>query len=570
MVSRPSRGNWRPHPKRLRRSAVILVICIASFGAVAVPVIASTSRRDPARTGPRARVTRAHRHPPPTISRLAPPRQTRAHHTNDPHPADRHATRRRPRRSHRARPLTAVLAGSGVRVPRSYFGLSVEYWDIPLLARHPDTLVRLLRLLTVSDDGPLVLRIGGDSADHTLWEAAPHAGDPLAYELSPRWFRELRGMTAGAGLRLLLDLNLAARAPAMAAALAHEAERTLPRHSITAFEVGNEPDIYHREGSYRFATTADIRPATPATWDHYSAGRYAAAFRHYAGAIAGDRGGAARIPLAGPEVANPEHDLRYVQTLIDSDRSELALVTAHRYPYSACARPSSRGWPTIARILSPAASTGLARTVEPVVRLAASAELSVRVTEVDSVTCGGVPGISNTFATALWAPDALFSLLADGVAGVNVHVRQGTFNEAFEMTRRGLEARPLLYGLLAFVRTLSSGRTVLSGVVSAPRRDNIRVWGVRTTGGYLHVLVLDKGGRTVHLELRLPTADAAVVERLTAPRVRSTAGVTLAGQQLDAAGRWVGPLVTQRLVPGRDGYDLVLPAHSAALLNVKA
>jgi hypothetical protein len=531
MVSRPSRGNWRPNPTNLRRSAVVLMSCIASFGAAVVPVIASTSRH----------------HAPIKTARDGAPRH-----------------------SQRASPITAVLSGTGVPIPRSYFGLSVEYWDIPLLAQHPDTLVRLLRLLTVSGDGPLVLRIGGDSADHTLWDAAPHIGDPLAYELSPRWFHELRGIVAGARLRLLLDLNLAARAPAMAAALAREARTTLPRHSIAAFEVGNEPDIYHREGSYRFATTADIRPAAPRTWNHYSAERYAAAFRHYADALAVEGARAGQIPLAGPEVANPEHDLRYVRALIDSDRPELALVTAHRYPYSACARRFSRRWPTIARILSPAASTGLAGTVEPVVRLAASAGLRVRVTEVDSVTCGGVPGISNTFATALWAPDALFSLLADGVEGVNVHVRQDTFNEAFAMTGHGLEPRPLLYGLLAFARTLSSGRTLVSGAVSAPARDDIRVWGVRTTGGYLHVLALDKGGRTVHLDLRLPTTSSAVVQWLTAPKVRSTSGVTLAGRRLDAAGRWVGPLVSQRLVPGRDGYELVLPAHSAALLNVKA
>jgi hypothetical protein len=31
--------------------------------------------------------------------------------------------------------------------------------------------------------------------------------------------------------------------------------------------------------------------------------------------------------------------------------------------------------------------------------------------------------VSDTFATALWAPDALFELLRAGIDGVNVHVR---------------------------------------------------------------------------------------------------------------------------------------------------
>ena len=75
------------------------------------------------------------------------------------------------------------------------------------------------------------------------------------------------------------------------------------------------------------------------------------------------------------------------------------------------------------------------------------AGLPFRLTEVNSVTCGGVPGVSDTFATALWAPDTLFELLRAGVDGVNVHVRTDAINAAFAFKRSGLVARPLLYGL---------------------------------------------------------------------------------------------------------------------------
>ena len=43
--------------------------------------------------------------------------------------------------------------------------------------------------------------------------------------------------------------------------------------------------------------------------------------------------------------------------------------------------------------------------------LAHGAGLRFRLDEVNSVTCGGTRGVSDTFATALWAPDALLSLL---------------------------------------------------------------------------------------------------------------------------------------------------------------
>ena len=550
MFRRSRRGNGHLTHAEPRASAVALLGCACLFGAIAVPVIASTDTDRGSHAAAAA-----------TTFALQPPPSPR------PHTLRHAAMPARPRPRASAGPIATVLGRGGVAIPRSFFGLSVEDWDIPLLERHPGTLARLLQLLSASGDGPFVLRVGGDSADHSLWDADPHRGSELYFELTPAWFRELRRAVSTAHLRLLLDLNLAARAPEMAAALTREALRELPRRSITALEIGNEPDLYGREPSYRLETLADVRPGTSWSWNHYSPRRYAAAFLHYANAVAA--ADADRIPLAGPEVANPVGDLRWVKTLVEDDPAAVGLVTAHRYPYSACARRSSRYWPTIARVLSPRASSGLAASVEPVAALAASAHLAFRLTEMDSVTCGGVLGVSNTFATALWAPDALFSLLADRISGVNVHVRQGTFNEAFAITRRGLDPHPLLYGLLAFVRTLSSGRTLLPTKVNAPARDNVKIWAVRTAGGYLHVIVLDKGVRTVRLPLVLPTHKTAVVEWLTAPGIGSTAGVTLAGQRLNHAGRWTGRLRSGRLAPRRNGYELTLPPYSAALLNVK-
>jgi hypothetical protein len=73
-----------------------------------------------------------------------------------------------PRASERKLPkATVVLASSvgGARVPRSFFGLSAEYPELSIYERHAALFERVLSLL--SRDGPLVLRIGGDSADRT-------------------------------------------------------------------------------------------------------------------------------------------------------------------------------------------------------------------------------------------------------------------------------------------------------------------------------------------------------------------------------------------------------------------
>lgn len=90
--------------------------------------------------------------------------------------------------------------------------------------------------------------------------------------------------------------------------------------------------------------------------------------------------------------------------------------------------------------------------------------------------------MSDTFATALWAPDALFELLRAGVDGVNVHVRPYTINAAFAVTPRGLGARPLLYGLILFARTLGPGAQLLDARLTANHPEHVKVWAVRDGG----------------------------------------------------------------------------------------
>ena len=194
--------------------------------------------------------------------------------------------------------------------------------------------------------------------------------------------------------------------------------------------------------------------------------------------------------------------------------------------------------------------------------------LKFRLTELNSVTCGGKPAVSDTFATALWAPDALFTLLRAGVDGANLHVRYYAINAPFAITRAGFHARPLLYGLLLFERALGPGARLVPTRLAAPRALNLSAWCVRVRGGALHVLVIDKGSRAVRIDLRLPVGRAATVQRLLAPAAYSRSAVTLDGQQLGRDARWYGQHRAETLVPGPRGYRLTLPRWSAALVSV--
>jgi hypothetical protein len=454
------------------------------------------------------------------------------------------------------RSLTPIRA-----MPRSFFGLSTEYWTLPFYERRPQLLDRVLSLLHVPGDGPMVLRIGGDSADHARWDPSRRWMDPWVFRVTPSWLAATARLVRDEHLRVILDMNLVTGSALGAGQWARAAERAFPRHSIAAFEIGNEPDLYVRKlwVALLAQARAGVLPSniTPAV--------YGRDFSAYAHTLLGVAHGAT---IAGPAIANPELNLRWVASLLAHRPVGLHLVTAHRYPYSACSAPGMPGYPTITRLLSPRATVGVVQSIEPALRLAHRAGLPFRLTELNSVTCGGRAGVSNTFVTALWAPDALFQLLRAGVDGVNLHAREYAVNAPFTISAHGLRANPLLYGLIMFTRAVGPGAQLLhTQITGASRLD---AWTVRLRGGLLHVLLIDKGRRPLTVAVHLPARGSATMQRMLAPSVAATHGVTIAGQHLGSDGQWQGKAVITRVPRGGRGYVLTLPGHSAALLSAHA
>lgn len=455
-------------------------------------------------------------------------------------------------------------------VPRSFLGLSTEYWALPLWNASMPLLERVMSLVHVAGSGPLILRVGGDSADHSFWDPHGQTLPPWAFTLAPRWLAQARRLVRDLRLKLILDLNLITDDPPTAAQWARAAEAGLPRSTITAFEVGNEPDIYSRPdwlaitAGRSLAAAPGIGRRLPA---RLTAQDYVRDFQANARALAQV---APHVTLGGPALANPVMHARWVSILIHRTAPALGLVTIHRYPYSGClGRRYSRSYATIPRLLSSAATTGMATALRPVVDTAHDAGLPVRLTELNSVNCGGRPGVSDAFATALWAPDALFSLLRAGVDGVNLHVRADAINAAFALGPGGLQARPLLYGLMLFARTLGPQARLVRLAARPARPVNFAAWAVRVGPDTLHVLLIDKGRRSLRVSLRVPATADGHVQRLLAASVAATGGVTLGGRSLAASGQWQGPLRTQSVTVRHDSYTVDVRHGSAALFSVR-
>jgi hypothetical protein len=458
---------------------------------------------------------------------------------------------------------TLTVGGStALAIPNSFFGLSTEYWTLPVDLRYTALYRRMVSLLRVPGDTPFVLRIGGDSSDHTFYAPVYHHMPSWTFALTTAFVQRTAAVVRSMKLHVILDLNLVTGNPGLAAAWAREAETVMPKGSIVGFEVGNEPDLYERSIWLRLTGAPLSSRVLP---QDMTSSSYSRDFGRYARAL---RGIAPPVSLLGPALSHPKVDAGWIAALLRGPHPGLRQISVHEYPYSACAFPGTSSYPTVKRILSQRASAGLAASVRPAAVLARRAGLPLRVTEFNSVTCGGRPGVSNTFATALWAPDAAFELLRIGAQSIDLHAREYTVNDPFTFNSSGVEVHPLLYGLIMFVRTLSPHAQLLHSQLRVSGGANLKAWAVRSAHGGLSVLVIDKSSRGARVTMNLPAGGVATVHRLLAPSVRSRTGVTLDGQWLDHDGDWEGHRVTQRLAAQGRHYRLWMPRYSAALVTV--
>ena len=256
-----------------------------------------------------------------------------------------------------------------------------------------------------------------------------------------------------------------------------------------------------------------------------------------------------------------------------------ALATVHRYPLSAC--PDARSPATVASLL---AQRSLRRTLLNMALLAKearAARLPLRVSETNSVACGGRAGVSDVFASALWGADWLFGLRAAGVSGADVHAGSPLYAPFRTRLFRGEYAgviKPLYYGMLLFAEaTAHRSRPVALRVAlpSAPRRVNLKTWAFYDAKDrVVRVAVINKDLRargTVRVRVLGASGDGTV-KRLLAPGPAAVGRISWGGQHFAALtrdGKLVGRRRVQRISPEGDAdFSFAVPRASAALLTV--
>ena len=451
----------------------------------------------------------------------------------------------------------------GPAVPAGFVGLSIEYPALEAYAgSDPSSLDPVFEQLVwnLAPGQAPVLRIGGNSADRTWWPVAGVSRPPgVSFDLTRQWLEVTRALAQRLGAHVILGVNLEQDSPQLAAAEARALIDGVGRRSVRALELGNEPDLYPAFPWYRSGGHAVL--GRPKSYDE------AAFSRDFAGFTSA----LPDVPLAGPSLSGTMWTRDLGQFL--AAEPKLGLVTLHRYPLQVCLTPrTSDRYPTIARLLSPATSTELAASFAPSVALARSHGLSLRVDELNTVSCGADPAVSKSFASALWALNTLFGLASVGVSGVNVHTFPGAGYELFKISRQAGQWRaavsPEYYGMLMFAEATPPGSHLLS--VRSTNVPGVNVWATRAPDGTVRVVLTNEGSSTHELAVRVPGKfDNATLTRLNAPSASSTSGVTLGGRSFGSqtgTGLLAGP-AQHPSVSGDDGrYVVEVPRTSAAML----
>jgi hypothetical protein len=467
----------------------------------------------------------------------------------------------------------------GRPIPAGFLGLALEYSTIPQWTAQPGQAANPLLptlLKGLDPTGRPSIRIGGQSTDRSWWPA-PGLTRPLGVtaDLGAAWTRSARELVSATDARLMLGINLEAGSAQVARVEADELVRGVGAANVQSLQIGNEPNLYRSTPWYRvaggrrlpwYAKTGEPVFSRPASW---SPDAFDAQFDQFARILP-------HVPLGGPET-NPGPWLDAFDSEL-SAHSQVRMLTTHAYGLNNCDKdPSDPLYPTVDHLLGLTASRGLLAGLGPSIALAHRDGATLRIDEMGSITCNGKPGVSDTFASALWGMDALFAAARAGVDGVNLHSFPGSDNGLFDFTylpaarRWSATIHPLYDGALMFAAAAPAGSRLLH--TAGGDTSQLRAWATLGPDHHVRVLLInDATAGSALVQVHAPGGygqSVGTVERLQAPSAAATGDITVGGRRFSST--LTGTPAQPRLdaLHPTDGVVTVgLPASSAVLITL--
>jgi hypothetical protein len=432
--------------------------------------------------------------------------------------------------------VTVNTSGKTVgEINSHYVGLSFE--SSGLDSGKFDNVGDLTRLL--KNLGSSVLRFGGNSVDRAGFTGA--TASALA---------GLARLAAASGWTVLYSENLGTFGPKTKGAVTADARNVsaaLGAH-LSAIACGNEPDLYHVNGDRSAAFTES---------DYLS---------ESASCLAAVRAGAPGVTLAGPDTATTS----WLSGYGAKEAGTVGWLDQHYYPLG-CAQGTAPAQ-IAGTLLSPALTAKEVAMFTKAASAAKTAHAHLRMSETNTVACGGATGLSDSYASALWAVDYMLTGVKHGVVGMNFHGGLGMSCQLYtplcQVGTNEYTAQPIYYGML-FTHLLGSGHLLPAAVSTTSTAGNVAAFALRPlTGGGLRLIVENLSQYHTNAALRVGgNPSSATVLHLTGPSLLATSGVRIQGAAVAADGRFA-PGKPDTVGCSSGSCPVAIAPYSAVLVTV--
>jgi hypothetical protein len=386
----------------------------------------------------------------------------------------------------------------GPVMPQDFTGLSYEAGQLYNADYFsPSNAALIATFKGLSEHG--VLRMGGHLSNITVWEGVGQDDpkqlrgvqhgiddywewplvDPTVQRnrkgmITHRAIENLRGFLDAVNWRLIYGLNFACGSAARAADEAVFVSQVMGDRLI-AFVIGNEPD--------GFAQDQFFRPKS------YNFDQYIAEYDEWVRTV---RAKTPHARFAGPDTEGKVET--WVKGFARHEKRDAVLLTSHFYGMGPASDPHMTA-ERLLRKVNPDLEAQIAGVHET---SALSGGVPYRMDEGNSCFGGGRPGVSDAYASALWAADYMLRAASEGFAGVNLHGGGVGIYTPIETSEKSAAApRPVYYGMQFAQRFAGFAVSRCTLRTNA----NVAVYVGKRSANELLIAVVNKGAEAIHIQL---------------------------------------------------------------------
>jgi hypothetical protein len=306
--------------------------------------------------------------------------------------------------------------------------------------------------------------------------------------------------------------------------------------NLYAIEFGNEPDIYHQFGLRS--------PGYDFTDYEQDWLRYFSAVR-------------AQVPGAAFSGPGNSYNTEYLVSFAENEHQNAKMLDSHYY----LAGPASSPSINLQTILNPPGY--LVNYLQRISNESQKFNLPYRITETNNIYGGGKSGVSDVFASALWALDVMWTIAENGGQGINFHGGRSLFYSPIANENGVVTASHEYYAMLAFKYGATGTSVIPAAITNGQYNCSVHA---ATNGSVTSLTLINKERNTdISFTVNLTNKAGTIkVARLKAPDITAVTGTTFAGSAVQTDGTFT-PKDEEHTVNSKS-FVIVVPAASAVVI----